>query len=184
VPDAAPTLRNQRATSWPAPISANDPKTLGSRLMESAFWCVSIGSEAGTVSLQKYVECSQQRTLPQCQATNHSWRARMAGTGYSHRLQYCKDAHPLRQPDVPKRDAPSLVLSPHLYVFVWAFCLSGACFFHPSPTHSVAAQYPISQNRSRSKSTNSNNAASAMASKELLVLTGVHLVVFRLPCWH
>src|SRR5580692_2038334 len=56
VPEAAPTRRNQRATSWPAPISANDPKIWGSRLMESAFWWVSIGSEMDTVWLQKRFE--------------------------------------------------------------------------------------------------------------------------------
>ena len=37
VPAAAPTLKNQRATSCPAPISANVPYRAGSRLMLNAF---------------------------------------------------------------------------------------------------------------------------------------------------
>src|SRR6185503_9953488 len=41
VPAAPPTRKNQRATSWPAPISAKVPYLLESRLMCSAFWCVS-----------------------------------------------------------------------------------------------------------------------------------------------
>src|SRR5688572_18202320 len=41
VPAAPPTRKNQRATSCPAPISANVPYLLGSRLICSAFWCVS-----------------------------------------------------------------------------------------------------------------------------------------------
>ena len=35
------TRKNQRTTSWPAPISAIVPYQRGSRLMRSAFWCVS-----------------------------------------------------------------------------------------------------------------------------------------------
>src|SRR5215475_9596534 len=46
VPEAAPTARNQRATSWPAPISANEPNLDGSRLRARAFWCVSSFSVA------------------------------------------------------------------------------------------------------------------------------------------
>src|SRR6201988_1050513 len=42
VPDAPPTRRNHRATSWPAPISAKEPNIVGSRFNESAFWCVPI----------------------------------------------------------------------------------------------------------------------------------------------
>ena len=41
VPAAPPTRKNQRTTSWPAPISAIVPYQRGSRLMRSAFWCVS-----------------------------------------------------------------------------------------------------------------------------------------------
>src|SRR5450759_390739 len=41
VPAAAPTRKNQRATSWPAPISANVPYLVLSRLISRAFWCVS-----------------------------------------------------------------------------------------------------------------------------------------------
>src|SRR5881227_1371089 len=41
VPAAPPTRKNQRATSCPAPISANVPYFELSRLMRSAFWCVS-----------------------------------------------------------------------------------------------------------------------------------------------
>src|SRR6516225_4201885 len=44
VPDAPPTRRNHRATSWPAPISAKEPNIVGSRFSESAFWCVPIFS--------------------------------------------------------------------------------------------------------------------------------------------
>src|SRR5436853_2656385 len=40
VPDAPPTRKNQRATSCPAPISANVPYFDWSRLICSAFWCV------------------------------------------------------------------------------------------------------------------------------------------------
>src|SRR5439155_10856544 len=40
VPDAPPTRKNQRATSCPAPISANVPYLFGSRLIWSAFCSV------------------------------------------------------------------------------------------------------------------------------------------------
>src|SRR4029079_8846642 len=40
VPAAPPTRKNQRATSWPAPISANVPYFDGSRWMKRLFWCV------------------------------------------------------------------------------------------------------------------------------------------------
>src|SRR5436190_4792489 len=40
VPEAPPTRKNQRATSCPAPISANVPYLPWSRLTCSAFWCV------------------------------------------------------------------------------------------------------------------------------------------------
>src|SRR6266511_5681565 len=40
VPDAPPKRKNQRATSWPAPISAKAPYLPGSRLIWSAFWSV------------------------------------------------------------------------------------------------------------------------------------------------
>lgn len=40
VPAAAPTRKNQRATSWPAPISANTPYQSGLRLTERAFLAV------------------------------------------------------------------------------------------------------------------------------------------------
>src|SRR4051812_24020119 len=42
VPDAPPTVRNQRATSWPAPISAIVPYTVGSRLTASALAWMSV----------------------------------------------------------------------------------------------------------------------------------------------
>ena len=45
VPAAPPTRKNQRATSWPAPISAKVPYLLGSRLSASAF-CVREPSDA------------------------------------------------------------------------------------------------------------------------------------------
>ena len=41
VPAAPPTRKNQRTTSWPAPISANVPYQRGSRLICSAFCSVS-----------------------------------------------------------------------------------------------------------------------------------------------
>src|ERR1017187_646138 len=40
VPEALPTWKNQRATSCPAPISANAPYFLASRLIWRAFWPV------------------------------------------------------------------------------------------------------------------------------------------------
>src|ERR1019366_1524452 len=40
VPDAPPAWKNSRATSWPAPISANVPYFGGSRFMVRAFWAV------------------------------------------------------------------------------------------------------------------------------------------------
>ena len=39
-PAAAPTRKNHRATSWPAPISAKVPYLIASRLIRSAFSCV------------------------------------------------------------------------------------------------------------------------------------------------
>src|SRR5215471_14999239 len=44
VPAAPPTLKNQRTTSCPAPISANVPYHRGSRLILSALEWVSIAS--------------------------------------------------------------------------------------------------------------------------------------------
>src|SRR4051812_46124108 len=41
VPAAAPTRKNQRTTSCPAPISANVPYRRGSRFTRSALLCVS-----------------------------------------------------------------------------------------------------------------------------------------------
>ena len=43
VPAAPPTRKNQRATSCPAPISAKVPYFVLSRLIWTAFWCVSSG---------------------------------------------------------------------------------------------------------------------------------------------
>ena len=43
VPAAPPTRKNQRTTSWPAPISANVPYRRGSRLIVSAF-AVGVGN--------------------------------------------------------------------------------------------------------------------------------------------
>src|ERR1700690_654602 len=40
VPEAPPAWKNSRATSWPAPSSANVPYFGTSRLMVSAFWLV------------------------------------------------------------------------------------------------------------------------------------------------
>src|SRR5215469_11605422 len=42
VPAAPPMRKNRRATSWPAPISANVPYLAGSRLICSAFLSVAI----------------------------------------------------------------------------------------------------------------------------------------------
>src|SRR5437764_540647 len=44
VPAAPPTRKNQRTTSWPAPISAKVPYQRGSRLIFSALEWVSSGS--------------------------------------------------------------------------------------------------------------------------------------------
>src|SRR2546430_6575153 len=44
VPAAPPTRKNQRATSWPAPISAMVPYFLLSRLSARAFCRVPVGS--------------------------------------------------------------------------------------------------------------------------------------------
>src|SRR5712692_3865525 len=54
VPAAPPTLKNQRATSCPAPISANAPYRSGSRLILSAFWlALNLGrSSANGVSIR------------------------------------------------------------------------------------------------------------------------------------
>src|SRR6185503_16848934 len=41
VPAAPPARKKHRATSWPAPISANVPYLLASTLICSAFWFVS-----------------------------------------------------------------------------------------------------------------------------------------------
>src|SRR5207248_467553 len=49
VPAAPPTEKNQRATSCPPPISANDPYVLASRLSASAFSRV----VSGTFSIVK-----------------------------------------------------------------------------------------------------------------------------------
>src|SRR6266446_5195540 len=52
VPAAPPTRKNQRTTSWPAPISANVPYQRGSRLILSAFECVSIVSSFTSQQIQ------------------------------------------------------------------------------------------------------------------------------------
>src|SRR5262249_47590360 len=52
VPEAPPTTRNQRATSSPAPISANEPKVDGSRFRVSALPWVSSSSVEGIARLQ------------------------------------------------------------------------------------------------------------------------------------
>src|SRR5437899_13073492 len=41
---ADPTEKNQRATSWPPPISANPPYVPGSRLSARAFWAVDVSA--------------------------------------------------------------------------------------------------------------------------------------------
>ena len=56
VPAAPPTRKNQRTTSCPAPISANVPYQRGSRLILSAFECVSIVSSF--TSQQNYPTCN------------------------------------------------------------------------------------------------------------------------------
>src|SRR5213593_2660270 len=50
VPEAPPTRKNQRATSWPAPISTQVPYLLGSRFMRSALSCV--------VEVSLFINCS------------------------------------------------------------------------------------------------------------------------------
>src|SRR5580700_9247632 len=47
VPEAPPTIRNQRATSCPAPISAKEPNAAASRLRASALrWLSSFSGQA------------------------------------------------------------------------------------------------------------------------------------------
>src|SRR6266481_2685980 len=50
VPEAPPTRRNHRATSCPAPISAKEPKIVGSRLRVRALWCASSWSAGGMMA--------------------------------------------------------------------------------------------------------------------------------------
>src|SRR5215469_6691490 len=66
VPDAAPTIRNHRATSCPAPISANDPNFDVSRLIDSAFWCVpTLSSPAiGKLYLATQHESTRRKPIP------------------------------------------------------------------------------------------------------------------------
>src|SRR5208282_4565652 len=52
VPEAAPTTKNQRATSCPAPISAKEPKADASRFRVSALRWVSSFSMEGIGRLQ------------------------------------------------------------------------------------------------------------------------------------
>src|SRR5271166_2292393 len=54
VPAGPPTEKNQRATSWPAPISANVPYVFASRLSASAFCGVSVASSM-VAYLQEWV---------------------------------------------------------------------------------------------------------------------------------
>src|SRR5215471_17632640 len=59
VPAAPPTRKNLRATSWPAPISANVPYLAGSKLMWRAFSSVPI-SICGFIHFSKIVFPSRQ----------------------------------------------------------------------------------------------------------------------------
>src|ERR1700682_6368408 len=75
VPAAPPTRKNQRATSWPAPISAMVPYGLLSRLSAKAFWRVPVGS----VSIAPIV-CDRPRARnPESSASSVIRRARSAG---------------------------------------------------------------------------------------------------------
>ena len=51
VPAAPPTRKNQRTTSWPAPISAKVPYQRGSRLIRSAFCSVSAPSSSCDITI-------------------------------------------------------------------------------------------------------------------------------------
>src|SRR3954447_3000263 len=73
VPAAPPTRKNQRATSCPAPISANVPYFVASRLIWSAFWWVSsrfdcmailLLFKSGRVPLNDVVEGGNGRVKP------------------------------------------------------------------------------------------------------------------------
>src|ERR1700722_7649093 len=64
VPAAPPTRKNQRTTSWPAPISAIVPYQRGSRLMRSAFWRVSVWSAPAMSSVICLPACSSGRRSP------------------------------------------------------------------------------------------------------------------------
>src|SRR4051794_2510277 len=57
VPAAPPARKNQRATSWPAPISATVPYHRESRLIRSAFCSVSVPNS--TCSMRPIIACGQ-----------------------------------------------------------------------------------------------------------------------------
>src|SRR5438876_10863919 len=67
VPAAPPTTKNQRATSWPAPISAIVPYLHLTRLRASAFCLVPVGraSMAGIVRERSLV-CNGARRFEAC----------------------------------------------------------------------------------------------------------------------
>src|SRR5213594_3516354 len=67
VPAAPPTTKNQRATSWPAPISAMVPYLLLSRLRASAFCLVLVGraSMPGIVR-ERSLLCNGARRFEAC----------------------------------------------------------------------------------------------------------------------
>src|SRR5580700_1768906 len=54
VPEAPPTIRNQLATSWPAPISAKEPKVDAARFRVRALWWVSSFSVLAIIRLQSH----------------------------------------------------------------------------------------------------------------------------------
>src|SRR4029450_4207247 len=108
VPAAPPTTKNQRATSWPAPISAIVPYFLLSRLSASAFSCVAVGrvdmtvrlsSSTVTLAIPILVAPRPQRPL----AAEHELVQNVGVTRVSNRSL---SAQPQRG---PSRDPPMLV---------------------------------------------------------------------------
>ena len=72
VPAAAPAWKNQRATSWPAPISTMVPYFRGSRLIASAFSIV-----PGTLSALVYSICVVRSVTAIATGTSYAFTGRL-----------------------------------------------------------------------------------------------------------
>src|SRR5258706_4467804 len=106
VPEALPTWKNQRATSWPAPISAKVPYFLASRLICNAFWPVfNFSSLIISLRAARYRKNSR--------VSNASVSAfRAAGLGYTVPMYRTQDLHvktivPLSSPGSLKAQTPT-----------------------------------------------------------------------------